>query len=201
MLAAAAGMAASRGVGAPAPSGAQEAQRGWGDRLVQGCRGRESCSCAFGGLLTGPSPVDRARTGSKHHLLTDAGGLPLALALTGGNRHDVTQLLPLLDGVAPVAGKVGRPRKRPDILFADRGYDYDSHRREVRSRGIKPVIARRNTTHGSGLGRHRWVVERTFTWLHQFRRLRIRWERDPEQHLAFLHLAAAIICWRRLQSL
>jgi transposase len=120
--------------------------------------------------------------------------------LTGGNRHDVTQLLALLDGVAPIAGKVGRPRKRPDTLFADRGYDYDSYRREVRARGIKPVIARRNTTHGSGLGRHRWVVERTFTWLHQFRRLRIRWERDPEQHLALLHLAAAIICWRRLQS-
>lgn len=121
--------------------------------------------------------------------------------MTGGNRHDVTQLLVLLDGVKPVAGKVGRPRKRPDALLADRGYDYDKYRREVSARGIKPVIAKRNTEHGSGLGRHRWVVERTFTWLHQFRRLRIRWERDPEQHLAFLHLAAAIICWRRLQSL
>jgi transposase len=107
----------------------------------------------------------------------------------------------LLDGVKPLAGKVGRPRKRPSVLFADRGYDYDKYRREVRARGIKPVIARRSTEHGSGLGRHRWVVERTFTWLHQFRRLRIRWERDPEQHLAFLYLAAAIICWRRLQSL
>jgi transposase len=107
----------------------------------------------------------------------------------------------LLDGVKPVAGKVGRPRKRPSVLFADRGYDYDKYRREVRVRGIKPMIAKRSTEHGSGLGRHRWVVERTFTWLHQFRRLRIRWERDPEQHLAFLHLAATIICWRRLQSL
>lgn len=104
------------------------------DRLVSGCRGRESYSCAFGGLLTGPSPVDRARAGSKHHLLTDAGGLPLALALTGGNRHDVTQLLVLLDGVKPISGKVGRPRKRPDALFADRGYDYDKYRREVRAR-------------------------------------------------------------------
>lgn len=125
----------------------------------------------------------------------------MALTLTGGNRHDVTQLLALLDGVKPIAGKVGRPRKRPGSLFADRGYDYDKYRREVRARGIKPVIAKRNTDHGSGLGRHRWVVERTFTWLHQFRRLRIRWERDPEQHLALLYLAAAIICWRRLQSL
>jgi transposase len=193
-------MAASGGVGAPTPGGAQAAERCRRDRLVPRRCGCEPYSCAFGGLLTGPSPVDRARTGSKHHLLTDAGGLPLAVTLTGGNRHDVTQLLALLDGVKPISGRVGRPRKRPDTLLADRGYDYDKYRREVRARGITPMIAKRNTDHGSGLGRHRWVVERTFTWLHQFRRLRIRWERDPEQHLAFLYLAAAIICWRRLQS-
>jgi transposase len=155
----------------------------------------------FWGLLTGPSPVDRARTGSKHHVLTDARGLPLALTLTGGNRNDVTQLLPLIDGVKPVSGKVGRPRKRPKVLLADRGYDHDKYRRELWARGIKPVIARRNTPHGSGLGRQRWVVERTFTWLHQFRRLRIRWERDPQQHLALLYLAATIICWQRLRAL
>jgi hypothetical protein len=64
--------------------------------------------------LTGPSPVDRARTGSKHHLLTDASGIPPAIALTGGHRNDVTQLLPLVDGVEPVRGKVGRPRRRAD---------------------------------------------------------------------------------------
>jgi transposase len=169
--------------------------------LVKGGRRFKSYSCTFGGLLTGPSPVDRARTGSKHHVLTDARGLPLALTLTGGNRNDITQLLPLIDGVKPVAGKVGRPRKRPKVLLADRGYDHDKYRREVWARGIKPVIARRSTPHGSGLGRQRWVVERTFTWLHQFRRLRIRWERDPQQHLALLYLAVAIICWRRLRSL
>lgn len=156
---------------------------------------------AFGGLLTGSSLVDRARTGSKHHLLTDAHGLPLALTLTGAHRNDVTQLLPLLDGVKPIAGKVGRPRKRPKVLLADRGYDHDKYRRALRARGIKPVIARCGTQHGSGLGRQRWVVERTFTWLHQFRRLRIRWERDPEQHITLLYLAATIICWRRLQPL
>ena len=56
--------------------------------------------------LTGPSPVDRARLGSKHHLLVDASGIPLAWTLTGGNRNDVTQLLPLLERIPPVAGKV-----------------------------------------------------------------------------------------------
>lgn len=125
----------------------------------------------------------------------------MAITLTGGHRNDVTQLLPLVDGLVPVPGKVGRPRKRPDRLLADRGYDHDKYRRELWARGIKPLIARRGGDHGSGLGTQRWVVERSFTWLHQFRRLRIRWERDPDQHLAFMHLACAIVCWRRLSSL
>jgi transposase len=128
----------------------------------------------FKGALTGPSPVDRARTGSKHHLLTDAGGIPLAISLTGGHRNDVTQLLPLIDGVGPVRGKLGRPRRRAERLIADRGYDHDKYRRALRKRGVTPVIARRGRPHGSGLGRRRWVVERTFAHLHNLRRLRIR---------------------------
>ena len=112
--------------------------------------------------MTGPSPVDRARTGSKHHLLVDAAGVPLAVTLTGGNRNDITQLLPLVDGIAPLAGRVGRPRQWPDRIVADRGYDHTSYQRELRRRGVKPSIAGRGTEHGSGLGQWRWVVERTF---------------------------------------
>jgi transposase len=125
----------------------------------------------------------------------------LAFTLTAGNRHDITQLLALLDRVKPVRGSRGRPRKRPRQLIADRGYDSEGHRRELRRRGIKPQIARRKTEHGSGLGVYRWVIERTFSWLHQFRRLRIRYERDPTMHEAFMHLACATICWRRLNSI
>ena len=83
------------------------------------------------GGLAGPSPVERASTGSKHHLLVDAAGVPLAVTLTGGNRNDITQLLPLIDGIMPVSGKVGRPRQRPDRIVADRGYDHDSYRCEL----------------------------------------------------------------------
>ena len=119
----------------------------------------------------GPSPVDRARPGSKHHLLVDATGIPLAWTVTGGNRNDVTQLVPLPERIPPVRGKVGRPRRRPQRVTADRGYDHDKYRRELRRRGIAPEIARRQTQHGSGLGRARWVVERTFAWLHHFKRL------------------------------
>jgi transposase len=151
--------------------------------------------------LTGPSPVDRARRGSKHHLHCDGTGIPLAIALTGANRNDVTQLLPLVDSVGPVRGKVGRPRKRPERLLADRGYDHHKYRRELWERGIQPLIARRQTEHGSRLARERWVVERTFAWLHNFRRLRVRRERDPALHLAFLQLGCALICQRQLRRI
>ena len=123
------------------------------------------------------------------------GRSPAATATT------VTQLIPLLDRVPPVGGMVGRPRRRPDRVFADRGYDYDKHRRrELRPRGITPVIARRNTKHGSGLGRFRWVVERTFAWLHQFKRLLVRYERRADIHEAFLALGCCLICFRRLRN-
>jgi transposase len=136
-------------------------------------------------------------------LLVDGTGIPLAVALTGGNRHDVTQLIPLLDDLAsrPVAGKIGRPRQKPDAVLADRGYDFTKHRRLLWARGIKPIIAKRGAAHGSGLGRQRWVVERGFAHLHNFRRLRIRYERHPELHTALLLIACSILCWRRLTAL
>jgi transposase len=96
---------------------------------------------------------------------------------------------------------VGRPRRKPDSLFADRGYDHDIYRDQVRDRGIVPAIARRGTRHGTGLGTYRWVVERTFAWLHGFRRLRIRWERRADIHEAFLKLACCLITQRQLSSL
>ena len=142
----------------------------------------------------------RARSGSKHHLLVDASGIPLAWTLTGGNRNDVTQLIPLIDKVPPVRGVIGRPRFRPDTLIADRGYDHDKHRRLVRARGIKPMIARRKTEHGSGLGRVRWVVERTFAWLHHLKRLLVRYDRRAEIHEAFLALGRCLVCLRRLEA-
>ena len=153
-----------------------------------------------GGDHTGRSPVDRGKTGSKHHVIVDADGIPLAATVTGGNRNDVTQILPLIHAVPPIRGKRGRPRQRPDVLYADRGYDHDIYRRQVRELGIRPLIARRGTGHGSGLGKNRWVVEAAFALLHWFRRLRIRWEIRADIHQAFLTLGCAIICWRRLKT-
>ena len=99
-----------------------------------------------------------------------------------------------------VAGKIGRPRKRPDRVLADRGYDHDKYRRELWKRGVKPVIARRGVEHGSSLGRERWVVERTFAHLHNLRRRRTRYERRGELHLAFMLLGCAVVCQRALSA-
>jgi transposase len=167
--------------------------------VVAGGRGLESCASEKGGSETGPSPVDRARSGSKHHLLVDATGIPLAWTVTGGNRNDVTQLIPLVERIPPVRGRPGRPRRRPERVTADRGYDHDSYRRELRQRGIRPEIARRKSGHRSGLGRVRWIVERTFAWLHHFKRLLVRYDRRAEIHEAFLALGCCLVCFRRLQ--
>ncbi len=154
-----------------------------------------SVRAACGGEETGPSPVDRRKPGTKHHLVTDGNGIPLATSVTGANAQDVTQLLPLVDEIPPVTGKPGAPRCRPDAAVADRAYDPEPHREELRERGIDPLLAKRNTEHGSGLGVFRWVVERTLAWLHQNRRLRIRYERRPDIHQAFLSVACIKTCF------
>jgi hypothetical protein len=112
-----------------------------------------------GGPATGPSPVDRGKT--------------------GGDRNDVTQLIPLIEVIPPIRGKRGQPLRRPKHLYADRGYDRE---------------------HGSGLGVYRWVGEGALALLHWFRRLRIRWEIRDDIHDAFVTLGCAIICWRRLRN-
>ncbi|MEV7217994.1 IS5 family transposase [Kitasatospora cineracea] len=135
-----------------------------------------------GGITSAPRPSIVPGPVPKHHLIVDRHGSPLAVTLTGGNRHGVTQLLPLLDAVPPIRGLRGRSRHRPRCLCAGRGYDFDKCPRQLWKRGIKPMIARRGIARGSGLGKVRWVVERAFAWLHQ----------------GLLELTCSIICLRRL---
>lgn len=110
-------------------------------------------------------------------MIVDGNGTPLAAIVTAANVPDIKQLEPLIDAILPVRGKPGPPRRRPRQVFADRAYDSEPHRRRLRGRGIRPRIARRRTEHGSGLGKFRWVVERTLSWLARKRKLRIRTER------------------------
>ena len=128
-------------------------------------------------------------------MLTDAEGVPFVVQIVAANRHDGTTLLPLVIDLPAVAGKPGRPKRKPDMLVADKAFDDESLRRLLRWLGIEPVLpARGEDEHG--LGVWRWFIERTISWLHQFRRLRIRWDRKPEIHQAFLSLAAAVVCYR-----
>lgn len=150
------------------------------------------------GEKTGPNPTDRRKAGSKHPLLVDAHWLPLVILLTAANRHDSTQLQSLVAPIPAIRGKPGHPRCRPGLVQGDRAYGSRAHRRWLRQRGIQAQLAQRLTPHGSGLGQTRWVVERTIAWLHQFRRLKLRYERQVLMHEAFLNLAASLICWRAL---
>ena len=149
-----------------------------------------------GGAQTGPSPVDRRKPGSKFHLITDAQGVPMAVEVTAANRNDVEKTIPLIDQVPPIAGQVGRPRRRPDVLQGDRGYDDEGDRQELRRRHIEPLLAKRRTASGSGLGKFRWFIERTISWMKQFGRVRVRTDRDAINYLGWLCLAMILICHR-----
>ena len=141
----------------------------------------------MGGPATGPNPTDRGKPGSKHHVATERRGIPLAVGVSGANRPDHTVFEPLVERIPPIKRPRGRPRKRPDKLHADKGYDYRHCRAHLRRRGIKARIARKG-------------VERTLAWLHRYRRLTIRYERDDRLHQAFLDLGCALICLNFLRG-
>jgi transposase len=151
-----------------------------------------------GGAATGRNPTDRGRAGTKHHVLGDRDGLPLAAPLTGANRHDTVPLAELLDAV-PLRADTGGA-KRPAKLHADKAYNGAPQRALAEDRGITPRFARKGIEPTDRLGRFRWTIERTFAWLHRFRRLRVRYERRADLHLAFLYLACTLITWRFCQA-
>jgi transposase len=148
------------------------------------------------GEATGPNPTDRGKSGSKHTLMVDGNGVPLALHTSGSNSSDQVEIIPIVLEFPKVKGKPGRPKEYPDEAYADRGYDNDWTRLLLRWLKIEPKIAKRRTEHGSGLGTVRWVVERTNAWIKGFRRMRVRWDRLIEVQNAWNLLAMSIICFR-----
>jgi transposase len=154
-----------------------------------------------GGEATGPNPTDRGKAGTKHHLAVDGHGTPLAAVPTAANVPDGAALEAVVDAVPPVKRPRGRPRRRPAKGRADKAYDAARHRATLRRRHIVPRIARRGIETSQKLGRHRWKVERTQSWLHRFRRLRVRDERRADIHEAFLQLGVALLTWDAIQRL
>lgn len=154
-----------------------------------------------GGEQTGKDPTNRGKLGTKRHIVVDRQGTPLAVSISGSNVHDSRILEEAVDAIPPLrlpGTRRGRPRKRPVKLHADKGYDFPRCRQALRRRGIVPRIARRGIESSERLGRYRWVVERTLSWLNRFRRLKVRYERRADIHEAFLSLGCALICWRTL---
>ena len=152
-----------------------------------------------GGEACGPCPTDRGKSGSKIHVVVDRAGTPLAVTVSGANVHDNRQLEATVDAVPPVrSGRPGRPRRRPSKLHADKAYDARWCRRALRARRIQPRIARRGVESTQGLGRHRWCVERSLSWLMGFKKLAVRQERCVEHYRGLCLLACAVIGLRRL---
>ncbi|KWW98591.1 Transposase IS4 family protein [Carbonactinospora thermoautotrophica] len=145
--------------------------------------------------MTGPNPTDRGTRGSKIHLITDRNGLSISVGVSAATTPDSQALQPLVRGIPPIRSRRGPRRRRPAKLHADKAYDHPHLRRWLRARGITPRIVRRGVDSGERLGRHRWVSERTISWLFGFRRLHRRDERRADH---FLAIASALICYRQL---
>src|SRR5262249_15407708 len=157
----------------------------------------------------------RGRSGSRFHLAVDANGAPLAIRIGAGNENERAHLLPLLDAVCE-QGRV------PRELWADRGYASAELERALLARTVAPRISkprragdpipegtptrevwrgrRRRIKTADPLGRYRWPVERSISWLRAWRRVDVRWERRPELWLAVIQTAAAITIYNILDS-
>jgi len=128
--------------------------------------------------------------------MVDADGVPLACRVSAANRPDVCLLLRVV--VSCPLPRYGDPGRFPAELYADRAYDSANHEDLLRWMEIEPRFAQRGEPHGSGLGKVRYVVERTIAAVHQNRRLKVRYERRADVHQAFLTLACIKVCWYRL---
>jgi len=146
----------------------------------------------------GANPVDRGKPGSEIQLACEGNGLPLTAVVTAANVPDVAMLGAVVDDIPPVRTPSGRRRSRPGKLDADKGYDSMANRVWLRRRGITARIARRGIESSTRPGRHRWRVERALSWLSCYRRLAVRWDRDSGRFFAFVLLACALVCFKRL---
>jgi hypothetical protein len=136
-------------------------------------------------------------------VLTDAEGLPLVVQTTPANLHDSRMMLDLVVAMPPIPGPRGRPRIKPKILQGDAAYGCVMSAAVVKALGIHPLLKPlgKGGPHGSGLGKTRYVVERTLSWFGNFRRLKLCYERCGEHFQAFHELAAALICVNRFSTL
>jgi putative transposase len=153
----------------------------------------------LGGQSTGPNPTDRGKKGVKRHLLTEAGGLPIRLSVTGANVHDIKELETVLESMPFLV-----PDYEPDAPYsfcADKGYDSEAVRTLIWRKGYADHIRSRCEEKEDkktlpGYRARRWVWERTHSWMNRYRSILVRWEKKTDNYLALLHLIGAIMRWK-----
>ena len=153
----------------------------------------------LGGGKTGPSPTDRAKAGTKRSLLVEGRGVPVGLCVAGANQNDFKRFAETIWSIS-----VDRPVPTPEAaqhLCLDQGCDHEQVRSlaeasgfvaHLRSRGEEAQTKEKNSARKA----RRWVVERTRSWMHRFRSLRIRWAKQPKNYLGLLPFACGLISHR-----
>ena len=135
----------------------------------------------------------------KRSLLTEGHGVPIGLTIEGANRHDMKLVRPTIESIV-----IERPEpseEQPQGMCLDKGYDYQEVRDILDAFGLTAHIRPRGEeveaiTRQAGFKARRWVVERAHSWMNRFRRLLVRWDKKPENYLAFLHFVCGLIAFR-----
>lgn len=201
LLAATAGMDRTRRVAAVATSALASPGKTRRHPIIPRHHRQRLDASSFWGSHTGPNPTDRGKKGCKRHVICDARGVPLVVETGPANQPDGRRAIALLDKLPAVVGRWGRPRRKPKIFQGDAAYGSAAIIQQVVQRGIRPLLSpygHSKRQHGSGLGRTRYVIERTLSWFGNFRRLKLCYERTAEHLQAFHELAAALICVNKL---
>lgn len=138
------------------------------------------------------------KNGSKRHLLVDGRGVPLSIVVTGANRHDASQLELVLDEIV-----IERPEDVEQRLCGDKGFSGEPARQAIEARNYIAHIKQRGEEikekkTNPGCKARRWVLEVSHSWFNRFRKLLVRYEKLTATYMALLHMAAAIIAFRKI---
>ena len=137
--------------------------------------------------------------GTKLMVVADGEGVPLGILTDSASPHEVTLIEKTIDEIV-------LPGKQPERLIYDRAADSDKLRDAFQQRGIELICPHRRNRKktkrqdGRKLRRYtrRWKIERTIGWLHNFRRIVVRYERNIKMYSAFIHVACLMITLRKL---
>lgn len=154
-----------------------------------------------GGFTDRAEPGRSRQEGQQTARAVRGPGHPAGRRRVAANTHDSLALKPLIRGIPAIRSRRGPRRRRPGKLRADKAYFSADHLAWLRERGLIPRIARPGIESSERLGRHRWKIERSIAWLFGYRRLTVRYERKGSHFLAFLGLAAALTCYKKLAKL